>query len=307
MVRGIKDLDFQLINQREYWLKLCPNLSITEKESTFSGSMFDPPPHSEELNLKLEQDGYLQWDHVLPLTEVQKLAQCITHVKAATGFPVFCFVYDAFWSFVPRLQHILSPLWREDWLLLPNFWAWKLEHNDKGWPPHRDRAYGAVHRDGHSDVLTLWIALSEATPDNGCIYVVPANADPFYHQKKGHYTHIASLQDIRALPLTAGSMLAWTPQLLHWGGRSNTQATEPRISIGYELQRSNATAYDIPLLQPQTLPDFHTRLALIGRQLHQYREMYTMTRALQHWAKQWKKKLPGCSLWERLLRQVFRK
>ena len=288
----------------EFWSNLCPNQSISTGPCS---SIVQAPRAVKAPSSMLHHEGYLQWENVLSLEETKELCDCITAVKQATRFPVFCFVYDSFWSIVPRLQVALSEVFEEAWVVLPNFWAWLLEPSEResGWPPHRDREHGIVQPDGRSDALTLWFALTEATPENGCMYVVPAYRDPSYHQKIGHYSAIDSLQDIQALPLKAGSLLAWTPQLLHWGGRCHPQAVQPRISLGYEVQRASIPALDIPLLQPNQRPDFPTRLALIARQLHQYRDMYSMDAPLQRWTRLWHKKLPKRSFWERMAQRAF--
>ncbi|PNH04087.1 hypothetical protein TSOC_009776 [Tetrabaena socialis] len=51
----------------------------------------------------------------------------------------------------------------------------------RGWPPHRDRpTMPLLPPDRLPPYLTLWVALTPATPDNGCIHVLPADLDPLY-------------------------------------------------------------------------------------------------------------------------------
>lgn len=64
--------------------------------------------------------------------------------------------------------------------------AWRVDARggECGFSPHRDRQpddCGASFRsDGTARYATCWIALSEATPESGCLYVIPRDQDPGY-------------------------------------------------------------------------------------------------------------------------------
>lgn len=90
----------------------------------------------------------------------------------------------------------------------------------------------------------------------------------------------ANLQDVRALPAKPGDVLGWNQAILHWGARSSRRATEPRISFACEFQRGDVEPYNRPLLDPQQLPPIEMRLALIGKQILQYRHMYGLSDAM---------------------------
>jgi hypothetical protein len=68
--------------------------------------------------------------------------------------------------------------------------------------------------------------------------------------------------------------LCWNAALLHWGGRASPRATGPRISYAIEFQRADVPAFNPPLLDAAGPPPFAQRLALIGKQLRQYRHMH---------------------------------
>ena len=51
-------------------------------------------------------------------------------------------------------------------------------HSKKGWVPHRDRRNMSFRADGAPEYATVWLALTEATPLNGCMHILPANFDP---------------------------------------------------------------------------------------------------------------------------------
>lgn len=67
--------------------------------------------------------------------------------------------------------------------MLPDFWAWNVDpvRGDAGWRPHRDRGRTTLLPDGGPKSITTWIALTRATPLNGCMHVVPARNDPTYN------------------------------------------------------------------------------------------------------------------------------
>ena len=129
--------------------------------------------------------------------------------------------------------------------------------------------------DGSPKSLTTWISLSDATPLNGCLYVVPAQHDPTYAtadetEMKFDY------QSIRALPATPGDFVIWNQALFHWGSRSSPQATESRVSMAFQLQRADVPPFDNPLMEPLAVPPFEARIKLIARQLYRYRHMYEL-------------------------------
>lgn len=53
-----------------------------------------------------------------------------------------------------------------------------------GFSPHRDRqppdAAATFRPDGSAMYSTCWVALTDAVPDNSCLYVLPRHADPGY-------------------------------------------------------------------------------------------------------------------------------
>jgi ectoine hydroxylase-related dioxygenase (phytanoyl-CoA dioxygenase family) len=115
----------------------------------------------------------------------------------------------------------------------------------------------------------MWVPLSDATTDNGCIHVIPAYLDADYTARR--FQHIrpdAAL--VRALPATAGSVLLWNQCLIHWGGRSSVHAGQPRVSLGLELQRADARAFDLPLVPSLSMPPLERRLAYIGKSIYTY-------------------------------------
>jgi len=195
--------------------------------------------------------------------------------------PVFAFVYDEFWRLRQRLTSLLTAILGEGYLQLPDLWAWYLPPVDgyAGWGQHRDRLAKMLCPNGMPTALTLWLPLTDATPANGCMYMIPASQDPNYPEQL-QSNEITNLQSVRALPAPAGSVLGWNQNVLHWGGRSSSKAILPRISIAWEFQRDDIPAQRSPILSPISLLTFPQRLTLIGQQIVQYQHMYPLSEAL---------------------------
>ena len=70
--------------------------------------------------------------------------------------------------------------------------AWCVDPRDgqAGFAPHRDRQPADVaassRADGSPRYATLWLALSEATPENSCMHLVPRRHDPGYDAGDDH-------------------------------------------------------------------------------------------------------------------------
>ena len=125
--------------------------------------------------------------------------------------------------------------------------------------PHRDFSYDEAHfpgPEGLPRVCNVWIPLTDATVDNGCLWVIPKEFDPMYAQPD-HYDHsrpatpafekgVTKLRfpvaAARPLPCAAGSAIAWH-NVIHWGGACGKRAPVPRIAIAatFKVRGSRAT------------------------------------------------------------------
>ncbi len=140
-----------------------------------------------------------------------------------------------------------------------------------GWRPHRDRV-GSLRADGRLASLTLWLALTPATPDNGCIYVLAPGGDRYHGSGDAGAVEPPELQHVRALPARPGEALLWNHELLHWGGRSSPRARGPRVSLGFEFVRP-PSPYKARPLAALPAPPLPARLALIADSVLGYQYM----------------------------------
>jgi len=281
---------------REYWLNLCPELSISDDllsmdvKQAFKIEAAEP----ELCAAQFKEDGYFQSQPVLPAELTKKLASAIIKVTDQ-GFPAqFCLVYDEFWQPLMRLNHLLDPIMGKGYLLLPDFWFYNVKNDDSdsGWSPHRDVQFpNPINSDGTPKVLNLWIPLTDATPLNGCMYMLPASRDPDYpkdftsligHDFRSvkHYTP-EMLQNFRALPAKAGSVLGWNQYVFHWGSRSSRWAPEPRINYSMYVQRADVKPYDDLAINLNGNNNFRLtfdmRVGIVCRSLWQYKDTNDLT------------------------------
>ncbi len=281
---------------REYWLSLCPELTIND--DLFSQPA-EPAYEVSESTAKrsadqYSEDGYFQSQPIIPEDTAKMLAQAIVKVTDQ-GFPAqFCLVYDEFWQPLRRLNKLLDPIIGKDYLLLPDFWFYNVatSDDDGGWSPHRDLQFpNSVNSDGTPKVINLWIPLTDATTMNGCMYMLPASRDPDYpkdfssligqdFRSVKHYTP-EMLQNFRALPAKAGSILGWNQYVFHWGSRSSHWAEEPRINYSMYVQRADVKPYDdlaINLNGNNNFElSFEMRIGLVCRSLWQYKDTNSLT------------------------------
>jgi hypothetical protein len=268
----------EAVKRRDHWQALVPHFHIEDEEflRTVAEPMRLDPKTLEEIDDQIVTAGYARLDSPDWQLDLPAMADAIERIVKA-GWPApFVFVFDELWSPFMRLGSFIASILGAEYRRLPAFWAWHVDprKGQTGWPPHRDQSRPSLLPDGRPRSLTVWIALTEATPLNGCIYVVPADRDPAYAKWNGaRPERPLHLPDIRALPAPAGGVLCWNQALMHWGGSSSPRAANVRMSIACEFQRGDARPFYEPLMDPRSSPDFALRLRLIGRQLVQYRHM----------------------------------
>jgi phytanoyl-CoA dioxygenase PhyH len=258
---------------RATWAELCPELAIEQSAPAAPLLHVDDAARAELWNALLN-DGWFQLPPTLPAAITAPMAAAVQNIVSRCIPAVFAFVFDEFWHLSAYIEELLAAVLGPDFRVLPDFWAWCIQphRGEKGWRPHRDKGYETLRDNGLPKSLSIWIPLTDANADNGCMYVLPACRDPNYRARRSSTT-VESVQEVRALPAAAGSILGWNQALLHWGGRANERAASPRVSFSIEYQRGDEPPLNQPLLDPRRAPPFERRLGLIGKQILQYRHM----------------------------------
>jgi ectoine hydroxylase-related dioxygenase (phytanoyl-CoA dioxygenase family) len=108
------------------------------------------------------------------------------------------------------------------------------------------------------------------------MYLVPENLTP--ERIRGRYRQEdtfslsemdALLQNTRALPVEAGSVLVWNDKVIHWGATC-VEPDEPRISISFELTGEDADRKDETSNGDDYITELNERLYVIGRAVRSY-------------------------------------
>ncbi|MDG2521275.1 phytanoyl-CoA dioxygenase family protein [Caulobacter segnis] len=231
---------------------------------------------------KMRLEGYFQDRDEQLVDLADRLSHAIEHCAQLGIPPVFIFLFDEAWAAFYRQHQMLSKFLGPDCQVLPDFWAWRVDPTagQAGWKPHRDKGSAALAPDGTPLSLTMWVPLNEASPLNGCMYLLPANRDPVYGTPQDKNWQI-DLPSIRALPGAPGDYFIWNQAVLHWGGQSSAFAQKPRISMALEFQRADVAPFNRPLLGTLPFLTFQDRLKLIAKQITQYKHMYPLPPEMQ--------------------------
>ena len=275
----VPDLDAQLKNAFDpgYWRNLNPAAAVggSEPAQASESAGLDLSIVERPLQM-LSTFGYFQTSPIVAGPAVERMRRCFEVTRNAGWHPVFVFVYDDFWWAFrgPALVRFLTAALGEGYVQLPYVWGHYVPANSSGWRPHVDGP-SALKK------LTVWLALNDATLDNGCMYVVPRNADTEGTSDRFHETDsfkradiLKLFQNIKALPAVAGSYLGWGAYLIHWGSTSGPLAV-PRISISVEFA---CRPPDSPDKKPRfveahpaaPLPSLDTRLRFIAKVIKNY-------------------------------------
>ena len=264
------------VEDPDYWRALNPELTISDQP--FSVRRIPYSVTDDEARgfvQQVHEDGYLHTSPLLPHADVGRLKNGIERVAGA-GYPaIFACVYDEFYQAFDGLQAVLSPLLGDDYLMVPEgLGAFYVDPGERGrhtmcgpTPPHRDSLgpdRRVLERQGPT-ILNVWIPLTDATPLNSCIYLVPASHDPAYFtEERGADPSRVPFQDIRARPAQAGSVMAWTTHLLHWGSHGSQYALGPRVSVALYVQNRDVDPYhESAFAVPSEVP-FEDRLRWIA-------------------------------------------
>jgi len=266
-----------------YWKSLNPHLTISTHPD-FSAPMAFSRQRLEGISDTLHHDGYLHQKPVFDAERITALRKGIENLVQAGWPAAFIYVYDETWDLFHQLNGFLSHFLGDNYGLLPHFWAWHIAPEETGktagWPPHLDYAGECAFFDDFLVSLSLWIPLSDATPENGCMNILPLSRQKEYDPPIKEPTDI-QLQDVRCLPAKAGSLLGWRQDLWHWSGRSSRYAKEPRISLSLEFQNRAFDPLCPPLFDVSTPPTPPQRIRLICGQFTKYDHMERVSPQLE--------------------------
>ena len=276
MNKTVNDLTKKILEQN-FWTEFAPQMSISTQMIETSSTLNEV--EQKKYYAKLLKEGYA---HIKSPESQVNLSAIVDVFEALDEIglpPVFAFIYDETWLLNTQLKSLLSSVLDNNYYLLPDFWAWLVKPGEAGWTPHRDKPKGASPRPNVINSVTVWLPLTEAHPQIAACMFYPLTVTPMYGELNPQPGFPGQLADIRALPAMSGDILIWTQQILHWGAHSaDSHSMKPRMNIAFEYQRSDIPAYNQPLLEPNSLLSFESRISLIARMIMQYRGMYKLHR-----------------------------
>ncbi|WP_343564455.1 phytanoyl-CoA dioxygenase family protein [Kiloniella sp. b19] len=260
------------IKSVDFWRDFAPELTCSAQRL----SVRELALSEEDLDAVSEglwDEGYLALPPLYDESELAPVRVVMERLYQA-GLPqVFVYLYDEVWTLFLRAQPLLSRFLGERYRVLPHFWAWYIAPGKgRGWPPHRDSADQSVVDIAGLEMLvslTLWLPLTEATPHNGCMSVLPLDRE---RAAGGPFPDASQLphQSVVALPAGPGALMGWRQDLWHWGGASGPRAKAPRLSLSLEFQNGALDPLCEPLFDPARPPAPQERLNLILKQFAKY-------------------------------------
>lgn len=270
--------NLQKATDAAYWARLIPDLTLERSELPWPTPTAPADAQQQEKLLAMvATKGYFQTDPILPPAMTSRMRHGIDVLRKEGWPPAFAFVYDEFWlaSRHPSLVRLLNDLLGSNYTQNGHVWTHYVASAPiaRGWAPHFD----GLNRPNR---ITVWLALSDATLDNGCMYVVPKDAIPRRMLQsdcsagKVDWAEAKSmLHACRALPTPAGAALGWTFDVLHWG--SVWCGGEPRMSISMEFLGGEVTELpdEMPLINPGAdLPSLGKRLHAVCGTILAYKD-----------------------------------
>lgn len=248
----------------EFWRRLAPDLTISDTKPHLNP--LPRPGGGAADRMRLINDGFLHLRQPGLGNAAPAIAGAMQQIVGA-GLPAaFVGVFDEVWDMIARLEGVLDGLFDGKAALVPNFWA---NHGAASTGAQRRRGGAGVFADGTPKNLTIWLPVTDATPANGCVYVVPAGQDRNYGCTK---RADASLPGIRALTAQAGDVLIWTGETYHWQGRTDRHAdAKPLLSLTWEFQSRDAPPLEKTLIDSYPVVPFETRIAILAGQMPKHR------------------------------------
>lgn len=257
-----------------------------------------PPKRIAQLRAQLQSEGFftvnpaeIPWSVSLPA--IQKGVRRLV----ARGWPAsLLIVYDEAWGMALQISEIMesvsgckNSMDMLAWMVTPAL-------GQSGFAPHRDRqppdVPSSFRADGTPKYCTAWVALSEASADTSCLYLLPRSHDPGYYAGDDHSANAedplsralrsdAAVQAITACHLQPGGMVFFTHRAMHWGSRGRPDCTRPRISISFGC---SDPSFEKPYFrhpeQHLPFPKLPLRTALAAAQLINYHERFSFDTTL---------------------------
>jgi hypothetical protein len=267
------DIDARLdrVRDAQYWQSLSPSIQIG-KLSSIDAVAVDPAVQLRYHRF-FNEEKYFETPALIAPSALAHLNAAIDAVTAA-GWPAeFALVDDAFWlcARVPAIRALVEARLGQGYRQIPHVWLHVVRKVDGagGWPPHFDGF--------RQNRISVWLALTDATTTNGCMFVVPPKSMPESFRTLKIETLptmdvMRAMHATRAMPVGAGASLGWDFDVFHWGGRAVQPGLERRaLSMEFLGAGESPEEDEVPILDVDApLPSLDLRLKVIAIGLDTY-------------------------------------
>jgi hypothetical protein len=268
-----RDLDARLDRARDakYWESLSPSIHIG-KLHAIEDVEVDQAAQSRYHRF-FNEEKYFETPVLIAPSALAHVNAVIDAVMAA-GWPAeFALVDDAFWlcARIPALRALVEARLGQGYRQIPHLWLHVVRKVDGagGWPPHFDGF--------RTNRISVWLALTDATTTNGCMFVVPPKSLPesfrtFKMETLATTDVMRAMHATRALPVRAGASLGWDFDVFHWGGRAVQPGLERRaLSMEFLGASESPEEDEVPIIDVDApLPSLDLRLKVIAIGLDTY-------------------------------------
>ncbi len=218
MVPVITDTQKAELNERGY--TIFPNVFTSEEMAEVAARIESYQKRHEE---ELARNGAQGISRASEITFTTHLAENDAQIEAFVRRPEFVYI----------ASELLGP----DTDLYWNQAVFKMPEGEKEFPWHQDDGYTPVTP---SPYLTLWLALNDATPENGCVSVLPGSHKqgvvPHYSSPIGLVCHDADDPDQGIpVPVSAGSIAAFWSTTMHKSGVNRSTGSRKAYIIQYSV------------------------------------------------------------------------
>lgn len=256
----------QRLLTRAFWQALVPGLNLSASFPPCSERFQFDDIEMAELVDSLRCEAFFVTRSLL--SESLRI-QMLTAVDQLIGHeidPTWALMFDEFWAMYARFGDLLNKILGIDHRWVTGNYIFVVPGTDSasGWGVHRDLLYRrSLRPDGMPEIMSLWVAITDATPLNSCLYCLPASRDPNYPDNLPDRS-IPRVEDVVCLPVLAGQVIGLNHALLHWGSRSSRRGPGRRVSLVFDIQRGDVPMYHEALLDPGSALSFEQRAAYIA-------------------------------------------
>jgi len=305
----------------EFWRRICPILTVSEGPKRIVRQGSSPTPRTtcaaasnqddnatssgtsgKKRRTLLRDKGFATVDEpVADIALIDSLRDGIQLLQSL-GFPAtFVLLFDAAWDLAAQSRQILQASTLESNSFNFDLLAWCIE--SEGFSPHRDRqpddVLGSFSNTGDAKFVTHWVALSEASPANSCLYMIPKPFDPGYETGdtdeqdplQRALPNKEAFQQIQCFPRLPGQSILFTHRIAHWGSARDPDTHLPlRIAISFVC---SDPSFEKPYIDPSYFnvaiegeslriqyPPFAMRLLLLCAQLLIYHQRFHFSKQI---------------------------